>query len=237
MGRELKRVPLNFAWPITEIWSGYLNPWYDKPHHDQCPHCQGSGATSGSQRLDDLINLLMLSGSDAGRALSHPYFDRMEGLHHSQGKIPSVDLADLTARLAGRKPSGFGHDCIDKWSARAKILAAAKLPKKWGDCPLCKGTGDFWHTAEARVKAARWRRKEPPKGVGYQIWETVTEGSPISPVFAKPEDLAEWMSHNQRGVDVGTTKDQWLKFILGPGWAPSFIGSSQGLQTGVQTVT
>jgi hypothetical protein len=82
------------------------------------------------------------------------------------------------------------------------------------------------------------QRTDPPKGEGYQLWETVSEGSPCSPVFKSPEELAHWLTHSPdyRGkvVDAGTTYEQWLRFILGPGWAPSFIIGPNGLQTGVQ---
>ena len=33
----------------------------------------------------------------------------------------------------------------------------------------------------------------PPEGPGWQVWETVSEGSPISPVFATREDLIDWI--------------------------------------------
>ncbi len=41
-------------------------------------------------------------------------------------------------------------------------------------------------------KRGRWQPTEPPTGEGYQLWETVSEGSPISPVFASTEALAAW---------------------------------------------
>ena len=27
MGREMKRIPINFDWPMKIIWKGYLNPY------------------------------------------------------------------------------------------------------------------------------------------------------------------------------------------------------------------
>lgn len=113
------------------------------------------------------------------------------------------------------------------------------LKKKWGTCLRCKGEGSLWDSHSNKVRAERWRRKEPPKGVGYQLWETVSEGSPISPVFAKPEELADWLASPayERSVDQGTTREQWLRFINGPGWAPSMMSSpATGLVTGVQAV-
>jgi hypothetical protein len=37
MGRELKRVALDFNWPIGEIWHGYLNPYSTRKR--ECPLC------------------------------------------------------------------------------------------------------------------------------------------------------------------------------------------------------
>jgi len=39
MGRELKRVALDFEHPLHERWPGYLNP-----HYIHCPECDGSGS-------------------------------------------------------------------------------------------------------------------------------------------------------------------------------------------------
>jgi len=36
----------------------------------------------------------------------------------------------------------------------------------------------------------------PPKGDGYQLWETTSEGSPVSPVFASLDGLCEWCEEN-----------------------------------------
>jgi len=37
---------------------------------------------------------------------------------------------------------------------------------------------------------------EPPEGVGWQMWEDTSEGSPISPVFKTAEELAQWLEDN-----------------------------------------
>lgn len=48
MGRELKRVPLNFQWEIDKVWSGYRNP--HKVH--ECNECDGSGYSKEYQILN-----------------------------------------------------------------------------------------------------------------------------------------------------------------------------------------
>lgn len=37
-------------------------------------------------------------------------------------------------------------------------------------------------------------RIDPPSGQGYQVWETVSEGSPVSPVFSNEAELREWLT-------------------------------------------
>ena len=98
-------------------------------------------------------------------------------------------------------------------SGRA-VCAAAGLPEEWGTCPECHGEGDIWADEESKRASDEWARSEPPTGPGYQIWETVSEGSPISPVFATPEELAR---HNE---EAGT--------VAGRLYALSTLGSILG---------
>lgn len=79
-----------------------------------------------------------------------------------------------------------------------------------------------------------WEPEPPPSGEGYQVWETVSEGSPISPVFAAPEELAKYMANHPWGADKDTTYEQWLAFILGPGHAFSLVVQDGRPMSGVQ---
>lgn len=57
---------------------------------------------------------------------------------------------------------------------------------------------------------------EPPLGVGFQLWETTTEGSPISPVFKTLEELCEWCSKNCTAFgDKMLSKEEWMKDLEG----------------------
>lgn len=67
------------------------------------------------------------------------------------------------------------------------------------------------------------------------MYEDTSEGTPISPAFATPEELAQWLADNKAsmfGYQSGTY-EQWLPTCKG-GWAPSMVLSSAGLQSGVE---
>jgi hypothetical protein len=55
---------------------------------------------------------------------------------------------------------------------------------------------------------------DPLSGDGYQVWETVSEGSPISPVFETSDKLVNWL------VNQGYSESASQKF-LEVGWCPS----------------
>lgn len=54
------------------------------------------------------------------------------------------------------------------------------------------------------------RSIEPPIGEGFQCWETVSEGSPCSPVFKTLEELCDWLVSNPSGITNKMTKQNWL---------------------------
>jgi len=128
---------------------------------------------------------------------------------------------------------GFGHDSLN---AHVCIRARCEREGYRVECDVCNGHGRIWQPAEAEKWAEEWEPVEPPAGEGYQIWETVSEGSPISPVFSDPRILAEWMANTPRGADDGTTAEQWLKFIVGPGWSPSGIMVNGVYKSGVSAM-
>ena len=63
------------------------------------------------------------------------------------------------------------------------------------------------------------------------MYEDTSEGTPISPAFATPEELARWLVDNDASAfaDQTATYEQWLAMI-NRGWAPSAV-----IQGGVMT--
>lgn len=55
---------------------------------------------------------------------------------------------------------------------------------------------------------------DPPTGDGFQLWETTSEGSPQSPVFATLEELCAWCEDNATTfASFKATKEQWFKML------------------------
>lgn len=306
MGRELKRVPLDFQWQLNKVWHGYQMP--EELCSDPCEACKQSGYNPATKAIADawydgdrfvsffslsdtqlaviaadpfallsikeqILELLDAKGGgwtylygiapDGSRADKAPWMvigdckrwqhditqDEVQALidhnrlydfthvwkGHPEGWVRREDgYIPTAAEVNEWSQHGFGHDDINRGicvETRAKRLGI------WGLCPVCDGHGEVWRSEEQRAANNAWERTEPPTGDGYQLWETVSEGSPVSPVFATPEELADWLvtPGNDDSVTRGTTREQWLKFIRGPGLAPSMVYTPEtGLVAGVQ---
>lgn len=128
---------------------------------------------------------------------------------------------------------GFGHDAVNQW-----IVIGAEC-KRLGiepNCQRCEGTGEQWPSAEIKAAAYAWEHVQPPTGEGWQVWETVSEGSPVTPVFATREALIDYLveggdAWDQRRGNGGWTRENAESFV-GKGWAPSAIGmvSAEGVR-------
>lgn len=289
MGRQLRRVALDFNWPQDTVWKGFINPHYDKQH--DCEACNHSGYSPQAYHLyqqwygyvhfnpesrgsrpwtpeDAPVKAFaernvgrspnFYGSSDAAierealRLSNH--FNRSMSHHLNQEDVDAlveagrlVDFTHTWTRGEGWKPKipayhptaaevnawslqGMGHDSINQGVVVRAACVRAGHPV---DCEHCAGEGVIWDSPEAKQLAETWEEEQPPSGPGYQLWETVTEGSPISPVFERPEDLARWLVHNPAGIDEGTTFEQWMAFICGDGWAPSLVMGDGQVMSGV----
>lgn len=131
MGRELKRVPLDFAWPLKLVWGGYVNPYNSQAQ--ECPDCKGRGC----------------------------------------------------------KDHGLST------------------------CKLCEGVGELWHSPEAAARRDAWQCEDPPIGDGFQLWETTSDGSPVSPVFATLDELCTWCA--EHATTFGYSKasaERWRTILV-----------------------
>lgn len=259
MGRELKRVPMDFAWPLKATWIGYINPY----RWNECPGCGGCGLNPETKRLydtwydhegfgvrwrydygvgrdgkpadrppwrivgecrswqHDLTQDEVDALAEAGRLMefTHVPLDD-EQREEVRRKVESGGNSWLP-RHNGRRPAaeevnewsrhGMGHDGINKWIC---VRVRAERLGIYGKCRVCGGEGAVWFSPEMRAAHEAWEREDPPEGDGYQLWETTSEGSPISPVFASLDALCAWAAgHATVFGDAGATADEWRRML------------------------
>ncbi|RYD48447.1 MAG: hypothetical protein EOP83_26505, partial [Verrucomicrobiaceae bacterium] len=267
MGREIKRVPLDFKWPLGKVWGGFVRP----PQHEPvtCDVCHGNGFNPKTRQLHDdwydhagfgsRWHYDYRTGIDGNPAEGPPWkvfgesrswmyqleqdeVDNlvaegrlMEWTHTwTQGTGWKVDPSKPhpTADQINRAMQyGFGHDSINH---NICVRFRAKKLGFYGLCPRCDGEGYMFETPSQKAAYEAWEETPIPEGPGYQMWETVSEGSPRSPVFDTPTRLAAWLVRNHASSLAEETASfaQWMAFI-DAGWAPSGFVSGGKVQTGV----
>ena len=130
MGRELRRMPMNFDYPLGAVWQGYLI-------RDSLSLCDGEDEEDCE-------------------------------ICKAYAKVKGIPLDD--------------EGCPD---FKAYLAEPIRLLKELLD---------------------------PPAGNGYQLWETTSEGAPISPVFATLDELCAWCEEGATVfADWKISKTEWMK--------------------------
>jgi hypothetical protein len=291
VGREVKRVPLDFEWPSDKTWKGYLLP--DELSGEECWECGGSGYSPQAKRLRDLwYGSAKFRPEDngstpltaetpevrsfaernvahapefygAGEAVIRREARRLARLWNGQWahhlneedvaallEAESFPLRELThtwERDAGWQPKAPPVRPtaaeVNAWSitylagsSLMYVAVRARCEREgWPEtCGACSGHGSVEKYPGQRAEADAWECYEPPTGEGWQLWQTVSD-APISPVFADADGLIEWMTTlaAKWGAAGPWSREDAAAFVNGPGWAPSGIGTQDGLTDGV----
>lgn len=235
MGRELKRVAIDFKWAIEQLWSGYINPFRSL----DCKACDGTGLNSATKKLDDewynfknawyidlpdgrryndnawsnhLTDIEVKALVDAGRLMD---FTRVP-INDEQRKVVEQKLKDGGNSWLpydnGYMPSA---EEVNEWNKNRLghdvinkwicVEARAKHLGIYGKCEYCKGDGEIWQSEEIKKLHDDWECIEPPAGDGFQLWSTTTEGHPMTPVFATLDALCEYCEDEEISVFGSST--------------------------------
>lgn len=229
MGREVKRVPLDFDWPIDETWPGFLLP--DELDETECSACGGDGYSPEAQAIANTFypHQIGWGAPNADRLAWHDKIGQKEvdhlikkgrlrtwvpGKDGERGRWESLPLTATEVNEANRRGGFDGHDALNRGiliEYRCKRLGI-KLR-----CGVCKGHGSIEVYPGQRDAQEAWEPTPPPTGDGWQMWSTTSEGSPMSPVFASAEELARWLADSGASKFGSATAsyDEWLAIVKG----------------------
>jgi len=121
-----------------------------------------------------------------------------------------------------------------KWDEEAAKWAKGEFPA-YADDESKAGTYESWDGS--RPDPAEYMPDWPEsERTHFMMYETTSEGTPVSPAFATQEELAQWMTDN--GSTFGGSNasyDQWLRVCKGSS-TPTMVIGPNGLQSGVQAL-
>lgn len=136
-------------------------------------------------------------------------------------------------------------DAIDEWMAEYALWKQGNHPDQLSGA--AKECNDFteWHgnPPQSQYYRPNWK---PEEMTWFQVYETVSEGTPVTPPFATREELVEYLVENgdfwdqKRRKEGCTVMDcrPWAReaaerFVFGTGWAPSFVVVDGKIVSGV----
>ncbi len=131
--------------------------------------------------------------------------------------------------------NGKPHYDTDFFSAVAKWKAGYE---EWKTNPQ-DAECEYWEWSGDPPDREYYRPAWPEESRTHlMLYSTTTEGTPMSPPFATPEELARWLADNKASTFgmLTTDYDGWLAFIH-TGYAPSAVISGGALISGVEFVS
>ncbi len=216
--RTLKRVPLDFDWPVGQVWVGYLYP--PELVFPPCTDCQQSGLGVEARAIANTFYPHQIGGYAPDQLAWHDKLGQAEVdylVAKGRLRVWVNGKWEERPRLAAEVNAAQRNDAIGSHDAINRMVLVEFRCTQLGiveRCPTCAGHG-YIATDEQREAEELWNPTEPPTGSGWQLWETTSEGSPVSPVFPSPEELAAWCAVNATTFGaMRATSDEWLSWFM-----------------------
>ena len=140
---------------------------------------------------------------------------------------PNWDHPKQEGAYDGRLQPMF--DCTFEEAAAdwKKNFAAWESGERPSYCSEDSKTLEFWEWNGEPPERAYYRPWKDDEATWVQLWETVSEGTPVSPPFATKEELVDYLATHGDFWDQKRGSGAWErkaaeKFVAA-GWAPSMI--------------
>lgn len=208
---------MDFDWPMREVWDGYLMP--DRLCFPKCPDCGGSGYGPEARAVANTFYPHMIGGPYADALAWCDKIGQAEVDHLvEKGRLKvwrdgawHKDARTADDVNAEQHQGGFrSHDCVNR-----SLLVTFRCERLGieTECPRCAGHGDI-ATAAEREEAGAWVGTGPPEGEGFQLWETTSEGSPVSPVFDSLDALCAYAAeHCTTFASEQVSAEDWRRML------------------------
>ena len=141
-----------------------------------------------------------------------------------------------------------------EWLVEFDRVRSGKLTDIEREC-YPRGLADWLIDEGQPVDPAYYRPWQDDEATWFQLWETVSEGTPVTPPFATKQELADYLAANGDDWDrsrcndlhtcrlfgltpgkPGWGKERAERFVFGAGWAPSLVIADGKVMSGVEAL-
>jgi len=132
------------------------------------------------------------------------------------------------------------EDAAKEWKDEFSKWEAGERPD-WFNRTESDENLEFWEWESNPPDRDYYRPWKDEEATWYQVWETVSEGTPVSPPFETKSELIDYLWHNGDFWDQRRGTGPWSRksaeeFVNGPGFAVSFVSDEKGFRSGVEAL-
>jgi len=145
-------------------------------------------------------------------------------------------MCGLEERYKPLFPGERYQPAVDEWDEGLVAWKRGEVPK-YANAEDCK-TMTYEQWAGQRPHRDDYMPNWPAEQRTHlMMYEDTSEGTPISPAFETPEELARWLVDNKASAFGNSTGsyEGWLRVARGV-WAPSMVASAAGVVSGVDAL-
>lgn len=113
-----------------------------------------------------------------------------------------------------------------EWKAEFAKWEAGERPSYFDAAEYPNGL-EYWEWETTPPDRAYYRPWKDEEATWFQVWETVSEGTPVTPPFETKEELVDYLATNGDFWDQKRGDGPWNRAaaerFVGAGWAPSMV--------------
>lgn len=155
---------------------------------------------------------------------------------HPKQQIPDWRTGCMVERYKALYSGGGYQSRVDEWDEECAKWKTGWRPD-YADADSKEMTYEQW-TGQRPHRDDYMPVWTPAEATHFMMYEDTSEGTPISPAFATPEELARWLADTGASSFGNSTAsyEGWLRVAKG-GFAPSAIFTPEtGLVSGVEAL-